>query len=420
MYHSFYNIQNTCVVVFFLVFCFLSVAISNNRNWNDPVFVNHLRNTRWWHLYKLRISPNFPTNNLQYAFTRHQWHQFYSFDPIRRQLYSKESNLSWKNHTNLPANSDLIQITLEGIRKGIYTCQQEFRTDRWNCPTPNYNNPSALLFGDIMLKGLRQTAFIYAMLSASLVQTVAEACSNRLPHCPCNNKGRTPQKNWIWQGCDDNVHFARRFARKMFDPSHADWHKKSLMDLHNTGVGRRLVVQSMQIKCVCQGTSGSCTTKICHRKVASIEEIGRTLKEKFENAVKVIRDKSYYQLLDVNNQKTRGNKNLKYRKGLIKFTKSTNGKFAKSYPPQRDLVYLEDVADDFFCESKPELHLKGTKNRLCSTTSNSTDNCDQLCCGRRYVSQSSNVTEKCHCKFIWCCRVKCQQCHKSITVETCQ
>ena len=45
----------------------------------------------------------------------------------------------------------------------------------------------------------------------------------------------------------------------------------------------------MQIKCVCQGTSGSCTTKICHRKVSNINDIGEILKEKYMSAVKVIR-----------------------------------------------------------------------------------------------------------------------------------
>nr|AEB60996.1 wnt-1 [Dugesia japonica] len=419
MNHSGSSICLPFIVKMFLISFSFCLTLSINRNWNNQIFMNHLKNSRWWHLYKMKNDPNIATNSLQYAFTKHQWHQFYSFDPIRRKLYSQEQRHNWRNFTDLPANSDLIQVAIEGIRKGIYTCKKLFINHRWNCPTPNYNNPSALLFGDIMLKGFPETAFIYAMLSASVVQTVAEACSFRLSHCPCNNKGRISQSNWIWQGCDDNVQFGRRFARKMFDPEHADWHKKSLMNLHNTGAGRREAVKSMKVKCVCQGTSGSCTTKICHRKVSSISEIGNSLKIKYETAVKVVRNNDIHSLLDSQKNKA-SNKNLKYRTGLVVAKKHIFIPTEKKYPDTSDIVYLEDVPKNFYCDSKPEWHILGTTGRICNSLSNSTDSCDNLCCNRPFLTRSKTIMEQCHCKFIWCCVVECQQCQKRIFIETCQ
>lgn len=52
----------------------------------------------------------------------------------------------------------------------------------------------------------------------------------------------------------------------------------------------------------------------------------------------------------------------------------------------------------------------GTRGRLCNSTSYGIDGCRLLCCGRGYQTVIRDVEEKCHCKFVWCCRVQCEMC----------
>lgn len=34
--------------------------------------------------------------------------------------------------------------------------------------------------------------------------------------------------------------------------------------------------------------------------------------------------------------------------------------------------------------------------------------------------QVVKIKEKCHCKFVWCCYVKCKTCEKELYVHTCK
>lgn len=52
----------------------------------------------------------------------------------------------------------------------------------------------------------------------------------------------------------------------------------------------------------------------------------------------------------------------------------------------------------------------GTRGRLCNSTSYGIDGCRLLCCGRGYQTVIRDVEEKCHCKFVWCCKVQCEMC----------
>jgi len=52
--------------------------------------------------------------------------------------------------------------------------------------------------------------------------------------------------------------------------------------------------------------------------------------------------------------------------------------------------------------------MMATSGRVCNKTSLNIDSCDIMCCGNGYQTQQVLVTYKCHCKFFWCCQVKCQ------------
>lgn len=59
------------------------------------------------------------------------------------------------------------------------------------------------------------------------------------------------------------------------------------------------------------------------------------------------------------------------------------------------------------------LGVLGTSGRLCNKTSWGMDGCRLLCCGRGYQTKVREVTEKCNCRFVWCCKVHCDKCQVS-------
>jgi len=87
-------------------------------------------------------------------------------------------------------------------------------------------------------------------------------------------------------------------------------------------------------------------------------------------------------------------------------------------PTREDLVYLDQSHD--FCERDVTTGLSGTAGRRCERLSQGIDGCDLMCCGRGYKTYKSRVSEKCQCKFHWCCVVKCDTCDRVVDTYTCK
>lgn len=64
-----------------------------------------------------------------------------------------------------------------------------------------------------------------------------------------------------------------------------------------------------------------------------------------------------------------------------------------------------------FYYSFNRLGILGTKGRLCNRTSPGIDGCKIMCCGRGHQTRIRYVEEKCKCRFVWCCDVKCEMCN---------
>uniref|UniRef100_A0A183T256 Protein Wnt n=1 Tax=Schistocephalus solidus TaxID=70667 RepID=A0A183T256_SCHSO len=357
-------------------------------------------------------------------------------------------------------NLELLEAAVTGVRTAVAECRYQFRNERWNCSqitdTDNSNNA---LFGNVLMKGIPETAFVYSLVSAGLVRGVAEACLTNIRNCPCNNRGRTEtEAGWQWEGCDHNIHYGRRFTRNLLDQMENGFHIRFLMNLHNYRVGRRVVSQNMQRYCRCHGTSGSCTMKTCYRQTPTMRTIGNQLKLMYQEASQVIRDNtipdSWGQnsrptdiggpVIQLNRWNPRRQREVssnpplywspqrhrqRYpRPSLIK-VKHTTASSPSSHvfprsprdlrPSTQELVYFERPPEDLFCNANPHLHLTGTFDRECNSSVTGPQNCRSLCCGRGFRTQHYYSLENCDCKFFWCCRVECRKCLVLKKVETC-
>ena len=101
-----------------------------------------------------------------------------------------------------------------------------------------------------------------------------------------------------------------------------------------------------------------------------------------------------------------------------------------------DLVYLVTSPD--YCELDVKKGSLGTKGRECNPVSfpmtpfytlfssyvllqksKGIDGCDLLCCNRGYTTRRERRTERCKCKFHWCCYVECEECVRDVQISTC-
>ncbi|OON18039.1 wnt family protein [Opisthorchis viverrini] len=272
-------------------------------------------------------SVSHPSNNKPVPYDHSSW----VADRLREriELYRKwMSPKQWKQFLSetLPGrenqrfNLALFEAASVGVRRAVAECRFQFRYERWNCSQSS--DEDTALFGNILLKGIPQTAFVYSIINAGIVQSVAEACLGQIDNCPCNNRGREiSSADWQWQGCDHNIHFGSKFSRRLLDTMERGSHIRYRMNLHNNKVGRMdkkvyfgtrrnrycprergfskqllnlrgrkgklrllfgLVTRNMERHCRCHGTSGSCTLRTCYRRTPRMRTLGNLLKQMYE------------------------------------------------------------------------------------------------------------------------------------------
>ncbi|KAI5708724.1 hypothetical protein M8J76_001823 [Diaphorina citri] len=284
-------------------------------------------------------------------------------------------------------NENILNVVAAGARMGIEECQNQFKMSRWNCTT--FGNTSQV-FGSVLTFKSRETAFVYAISSAGVAYAVTRACSRgELNECSCDNRVRLkkPRTSWQWGGCSEDIHFGEKFSRDFVDSKEDEDSEEALMNLHNNEAGRRIIRSRMQRVCKCHGMSGSCSVKVCWKRLPSFQQVGDILASRYEGA---------YFVKVVNNQRKR---NVKRLRSAVRDAKQPN---------RTELVYMEESPD--YCQRNETLGILGTKGRLCNQRSLGLDGCKLLCCGRGYMTRIREVEEKCNCKFVWCCNVKCEIC----------
>lgn len=309
------------------------------------------------------------------------------------------------------AHPNTIQSVSDGARKGIQQCQHQFRNERWNCTTKDDRN----VFGATLERGSRETAFIYAVTSAGVVHAVTQACSlGNLTECSCDmeRQGLPAPDGWKWGGCSDNIRYGIQFARQFVDAPEKAAQKKpknvrNLMNLHNNEAGRKAIATLMRMQCRCHGVSGSCELKTCWRTMPTFAQVGDYLKQKYENAVQMKPTKFVRTMM----QDKMSSRELNIQSSSMK---------TKRQVPlgKTELIHIHKSPN--YCVEDPKKGILGTSGRVCNKNSTGSDSCDLLCCGRGYNTQVVRHVERCFCRFVWCCQVKCKTCVTMLDVHTCK
>uniref|UniRef100_A0A3B5KNS4 Protein Wnt n=1 Tax=Xiphophorus couchianus TaxID=32473 RepID=A0A3B5KNS4_9TELE len=362
---------------------------------------------------------------------------------------------------------DVTASALQGIQVAIHECQHQLRDQRWNCSS--LESFGKLPHHSTILSRFRESAFSLALLAAGVAHSVASACSmGKLRGCSCEAKRRqdddkirlkltqlqlqtlqkggvgigmtkslpsdlnghhgslppdlhsahtsamlkplsddssSMQDTWMWGGCSHDLRFGDRFSRDWLDSRGSPRDIYARMRIHNNRVGRQIVTDNMTRKCKCHGTSGSCQFKTCWYVSPEFRVVGSLLKEKFLSAI------------FVNSQnKNNGVFNPRTENSARRSTGGFSGGRRRSM--SRELVYFEKSPD--FCERDMSIDSPGTQGRICNKTSYGTDSCSSLCCGRGHNILRQTRSERCNCRFHWCCYVLCEECRLTEWVNVCK
>ncbi|XP_010610354.1 protein Wnt-3a [Fukomys damarensis] len=292
---------------------------------------------------------------------------------------------------------DIMPGVAEGVKVGIQECQHQFRGRRWNCTTVN---DSLAIFGPVLDRATRESAFVHAIASAGVAFAVTRSCAEgSATICGCSTRHQgTPGEGWKWGGCSEDIEFGGMVSREFADARENRPDARSAMNRHNNEAGRQAVASHMHLKCKCHGLSGSCEVKTCWWSQPDFRAVGDFLKDKYDSASEMVVEKH------------------RESRGWVETLRPRYTYFKA--PTERDLVYYE--ASPNFCEPDPETGSFGTRDRTCNVSSHGIDGCDLLCCGRGHNARTEQRREKCHCVFHWCCYVRCQECARVYDVHTCK
>uniref|UniRef100_A0A914WIB1 Protein Wnt n=1 Tax=Plectus sambesii TaxID=2011161 RepID=A0A914WIB1_9BILA len=341
-------------------------------------------------------------------------------------LVGSQSKLC-KRHT------EMMPVIMRAAQLTAYTCQTQFADRRWNCSSVSF----APRMKPDLTKGTREQAYLYALSSAAITHQVAKACvSGDLPFCPCGANPTSPTDGTFkWKGCSDNVVYGQKVSREWAD---APWRKKrrraqqrnrtrtddddeadgtlyndmaimsmeefmrnseeitprAKMNQHNNDVGREVTHQQLTRKCKCHGVSSSCSVRTCWNTLPELHVIAEKLKDRYVQATEV--------------------RAMSKTRPQLEFEPvALTGSVSKE-----NLVYIRKSPD--YCTEDRRVGSIGTKGRLCNATSDQHDGCDTMCCGRGYTTESMEVEEQCHCKYVHCCYVKCKQCRFTVSRHYCK
>ncbi|RVE54663.1 hypothetical protein evm_000784 [Chilo suppressalis] len=271
-------------------------------------------------------------------------------------------------------NSGLANVLETAKGQAINACEETFKYDRWNCSVVFNGNPKKKIFNKIY----RETAFVNALIAASIAHAVAKACaSGDLTKCTCvGSFGKNANFTWKNNGCGDDFKQGQRVAKNFLDFKHAGNDQIADILKQDVLVGIDSIGEQMKEVCKCHGFSGSCTTKTCWKRLGPFQSAMGSLKKHYHHAIK---------------------------KKIINYTtkRAISPKIRKRLKVNRkELVFLQKTPN--LCVS--------TRGRVCKDR----HNCATLCCGRGFVTTKRTVKSRCRCKMVNCCYVQCDTCVEEV------
>ncbi|VVC97313.1 protein Wnt-4 [Leptidea sinapis] len=273
-----------------------------------------------------------------------------------------------------PGLSNILQLAKN---QAITACEDTFQYDRWNCSLVYNQKRRRSVFNKIY----RETAFIYALVAASITHAVAKACSSGdLERCSC--MGTLRNSSWQIRGCGDDFKYGKKLTKNFLDFKHAGTDQIAEMLKQDVNIGIDVIGEQLKEVCKCHGFSGSCTTKTCWKKLGPFSSAMGLLKKHYHHAIKT----------KLMNYTTKRAIAPKVRR--------------KMESVKKNLLYFQKT---------PNLCVR-TKGRVCKDR----HNCVTLCCGRGYEVQQRSVKRRCRCKMVDCCVVKCDTCVEETDYFVCK
>lgn len=94
------------------------------------------------------------------------------------------------------------------------------------------------------LSGSKETAFTYAIIAAGVAHAITAACTQgNLSDCSCDKEKQgfySKDQGWKWGGCSADVSYGLGFSKVFIDAREVKQNARTLMNLHNNEVGRKV------------------------------------------------------------------------------------------------------------------------------------------------------------------------------------
>lgn len=233
-----------------------------------------------------------------------------------------------------------------------------------------------------------------------------------------------------------------------------------------SNISIQAVYRQSKVTCKCHGVSGSCNLRTCWHQLPSFREVGDRLARRYSAAERVVFNRPGTSLVraasspsssrapDTEQQSARrrarkakrrsrssSSSSAAHRRAQRRLRRRRPRRTTVSRPAKDDLVFVESSPD--YCEPNDVVGSLGTHGRRCERSTSSASgtardrrqtgggaavaavvgdeqSCEVLCCGRGYNSFKTTVSERCRCKFHWCCEVRCSICEHSLDVHVCK
>lgn len=116
------------------------------------------------------------------------------------------------------------------------------RSHHWHV-TPYWSPLSSPLLR-LLLPGSKEAAFTYAIIAAGVAHAITAACTQgNLSDCSCDKEKQgfySIDQGWKWGGCSADVSYGLGFSKVFIDAREVKQNARTLMNLHNNEVGRKV------------------------------------------------------------------------------------------------------------------------------------------------------------------------------------